>query len=153
MSLKRWKTQPKSRILGRGRGETKPPKLRFSPGQFFRQIKKIRDGYEVGQLYCLMWVYRLEENPSVWLHVLEERKNLKNPGTPLSIMCDAVMASRGESQRPMSDRVMWQPLFHGWDLPDQNDYLHGSRILMNTKEMLNYFELVSDGEVVDCRTK
>jgi hypothetical protein len=53
---------------------TKPPKLRFQAGTFFRIS---------GQLYELIYSFRLEDTPHEWLHYLEERKDPSDSGDAL----------------------------------------------------------------------
>jgi hypothetical protein len=50
---------------------TKPPKLRFQAGTFFKLD---------GQLYELMYSFRIEDDPHEWHHHLEERNDLSDSG-------------------------------------------------------------------------
>jgi hypothetical protein len=144
MALKgsHWQHGARTQIMGRTKGATKPPKLRFRPGQFFRLKRSRGPGYEVGQLYCCVWIYRTVEEPNIWKFVLEERKGLSSPSTTLSTMCAAVAG-----EVPFEERIKWQPIYRheAMDL-DPRDYCHGDRTLALTKDLLNDYDLVSDGE-------
>jgi len=148
MALKtsHWQHKARTQIMERNHGASKPPKLRFRPGQFFRLKKSRGPGYEVGQLYCIVWIYRLVAEPNIWKFVLEERSSLHPPGTELSVMCLEI-----SGEVPFDERIKWQPVFPN-DSPagriDPRDYCHGDRALATTQQLLNDYELLSDGEIL-----
>lgn len=120
---------------------SKPPKLRFRPGQFFRLKKARRAGEEVGQLFCLVWVYRLTSEPSIWRHELEERKDCNDPSTPLSVHCEAIV---GHISSDAKERIKWETVRQHPGNWDKRDYMHGSRTTAMVKDLLNDYELVTE---------
>jgi len=118
---------------------SKPPKLRFRPGQFFRLKETIAPGKEKGQLYCVVQVYRTTDSPHVWLFSLEERSLVGHVSTAMSAMCEAVVG--GFLSPDSSERITWQPV-RGGMLPSMGDrdYGHGDRIIATNQEMLGKFE-------------
>ena len=139
MALKgsHWDHKARSQIMGRTKGASKPPKLRFRPGEFVREKK-------TGQLFCIIFAYRLVDEPSIWRFKLEEREDLGDPSTFLSLYC-AEMAG----EIPMNERIKWQPVYLGDVMQiDPRDYCHGDRETATTKRLLNDFEVVSSGEVL-----
>lgn len=54
----------------------KPPKLRFRPGQFFRNRRD-------GELFCVVVAYLRVNSPGIWLFVLESRKDCSDPSSEL----------------------------------------------------------------------
>ena len=118
----------------------KAPKLRFAPGNFFRK----ESGKDKG-LWCCVFVYRTENEPNVWVYVLEERTNLKRPDTMLSVACE-MLAGRVES----NERVLYRPLKSGEDYHDfvhRTDYVHGDRINVVASRLYREFTHISSGEV------
>lgn len=123
----------------------KAPKMRFKIGQFLRCTKA--DNFcRKGELWCIILAYRLREKPNEWLYLLEVRRDLNNPETPLSQAC---YAQAGE---PNPNRVIYEPLHSSLDLHGKhgalyNDYCFGDRASRTTKQLLNNFQLVSSGEI------
>lgn len=114
----------------------KPPKLRFQPGMFVR----LR-----GQLYEIMYAYRLRDEPQEWRFSLEERMRLSSkPTDALGKMINAMGAG---STTP---RIVYEP-FRSWmdaslyfsDIP-----LHGNRWCVGNKLMVQEAEVISSGEVL-----
>jgi len=119
----------------RGRQFFKAPKLRFKPGWFVRENKS-------GQLYCILLAYRYKEDDANWIFILEERKNLGNPQTTLSKLCEAAGGTSEVS------RIIWEPLHRGDALSlASNIYGHGDRCHVPNKKLINDFEVISHGEV------
>lgn len=115
----------------------KPPKLRAKLGEFYRDKE--------GKLYCVVRAFRLKKNPHVWIYTLEERKDLSNPVTPLSIMCEAVVGRKLESLY-----IVWDPCDEAEAIRlHHDDYIHGDRQCVDNKRLLNEFKLVSSGIVDD----
>ena len=126
---------------GGANSNPKAPRLRFKPGEFFRNRKS-------GQLYCAIYVYRLMREPNIWLFYLEERNDFSPPGTMASLMCrmlgaqvrveanQSVVYQPFRSERDVSMHFM--PLF----------YAHGDAQIATSKMLLNEFDLVSSGEIL-----
>jgi len=55
----------------------KAPKLRFRPGELYREKK-------TGALYCVIFAYLSAEEPTLWRALLEERKDLAAPDSVYS---------------------------------------------------------------------
>lgn len=113
----------------------KPPKLRFRPGQYIR--------YK-GQLYELMFAYRLKENPREWIFCLEERRNLS--GRPKDLIA-AVAESMGLGDS--TPRVVYDIFHDGYqvfeffiDIPG-----NGDRTNVRNKDLLRHGEVISSGTV------
>ena len=128
-----WDHRASSQIFGRTRGSTKPPKLRFWPGQFMREKS-------TGQLYCIMWAYRTVEDPHTWLFQLEERQDLDDPSTMISTHVEREVGGFKEN----NERIKWQPV-HRNDMMmmGAQDYYHGDRTTITNKSMLNDFEMAT----------
>ena len=111
-------------------GMRKAPKVRYRPGTMLKDEK--------GQLWCCLQVYRLIENPTVWIYHLEERKTMWDPSTPMSDWC--------EKQSPGEDvSVIMTPLRSWLDaLQKDNSYAHGDRTCLTAHEMRN-FQVMSSG--------
>lgn len=117
----------------------KPPKRRFSPGQFV---------WVENKMWEIICAYRLAHNPSEWLYCLEERQGLRTtePDDPRG---QALVAIGAGSQTP---RVVYE-LFHSEsqahtyfaDIPS-----NGSQKVFTNKMLLQRkAEVRSSGEVLD----
>ena len=114
----------------------KPPKLRWKPGSFVK--------YK-GHLYEVMYAYRVQAEPQEWRFSLEERKTLSSK--PADFIGQALDALGAGSTTP---RIVYE-LFRDWmsahqffaDIP-----LHGDRLEVTNKALLQNGELVSSGEVL-----
>lgn len=113
----------------------KPPKLRFRPGQYI-QYK--------GQLYELMFAYRLKEDPHEWIYCLEERRSLS--GRPKDTIA-AVSASLGCGDG--TPRIVYDIFHDGYqvfeffiDIPG-----NGDRNNVRNKDLLQHGEVISSGTV------
>jgi len=114
----------------------KAPKLRGKLGEFY--VDK-RDG----QLYCVVFIYRHRKEPNIWLYTLEERNNLNEPNTQLSVLCENIAGRISDSER-----ILWEPLGDFETPSHPQDYAHGNRLTVTSKRLINDFELVSSGEIV-----
>lgn len=114
--------------------KSKPPKLRFKPGQFFRN----KD-----QLYCCLLAFRTVDDPSTWKFILEERHDLSNPSTVWSTICETM-----GKYKSVANRVHYPPIKDSYSAYELiiNDYAHGDREVVTNKTLMTY-ELVSSGEV------
>jgi hypothetical protein len=65
---------------------TRPPKIRFPPGTFVRLWD------EPDRLWEVVWLYRMREEPNVWLHVLKVATHFETS------------IARGEA------RIIWSPV-------------------------------------------
>ena len=125
----------------------KPPKLRARPGEIYKKKGRRKKTDKDHPFWCVKFAFRLRDDPSVWLFVMEERASLEPPDTPLSILCNRVDRSEGR-QAPKPVEV--KPFRSGYDAMhhfSEGDYAHGDRITITTQELLNQFELVSSGTV------
>jgi len=114
----------------------KPPKLRYRPGQFFKHNK-------TNQLYCCLFAFRLKDTPHIWYFLLEERINMGDPSTPLSIMC-----ALSSVDTHWENRIQYQPFDSEYDAcVFLRDYAYGDRWSVSNQNLINNFELVSSGEV------
>lgn len=118
---------------------SKPPKLRFQIGAFV-QYK--------GQLYEIMFAYRLRDDPHEWLYELEERKNL----TPNDLQQDPIhRLALGLGAGKTTPRVVYE-LFRSqqdaitffWDVPSAGD-----RMAVRNKNLLQHGTIVSSGAILD----
>ena len=71
----------------------KPPKLNFNPGDFI--------SFE-GGLHEVIYIFRLQSDPSEWIYCLEWRSSLNPTGRPLDNLV-AAMGAGSETPRIVSD--------------------------------------------------
>jgi len=127
-----WLHKAQSQIFGKTKGCSKPPKLRFRPGEYVRSK-------EDNQLYEIMWCFRFVDDPSVWVFTLEERRFVGDCPNPNFVrLCENLSNSDVPKN---SDRILWQPIYRNTNF-DANDYFHGDRVAVINKKMLNKFERV-----------
>jgi hypothetical protein len=107
-----------TRVLPAG----KPPKMRFQPGSFVT-FK--------GQLYEVLYAFRLKTAPNEWHYALGERSGLKSRYT-----------------MDLSERIVYQ-LFHSWYEATCHFMwaTNESTLSASTKSLLQHGSLVSSGEV------
>ncbi len=118
---------------------SKPPKLKFKPGQFVRNNK-------TKELFCIRIAYRMVAEPNVWRFELEERADFAKPVTSTSALCEALTSGN------MRDcPVIMEPLRSDMDLcghPQTRDLYHfGDAIRVRNQTLLNDYTVVSSGEV------
>ena len=121
-------------------------KIRFQPGDLVRKKKGNMRWPEPGTLLCVIAVYRTKDSPNIWNYLLEERKELGSPETPLSQIIERLTDGASEN---FSDRIFHEPVWSVGDIPSHNWYAHGDQYTATTKEMLNEFQLVSSGEIIE----
>jgi len=121
----------------------KPPKLRFHPGEYFKEKK-------TDNIYVCVFAFRLEDDPSIWYFNLEERTDFKEPVTSMSQICSAISPSI-----QWKDRIQYKPFRNSLDtFGFCNDYHHGDGLIaVSTKRMLNDFIKISSGEIIDMPLK
>jgi len=115
----------------------KPPKLRFKPGWFIR--------YK-GQLYEIIYAYRLVGQPHEWFFSIEERSSLRTPDSLMSVYCDKEMPPP-----PLSERVFYDLFLNGGEAFYEfaNIYVHADRDTVSNQQLLTHGEVVSECEVDD----
>jgi hypothetical protein len=115
----------------------KPPKLRFQAGTIFRLD---------GQLYELMYSYRIEDVPQEWHHYLEERKDLLDVGDKIHHL---LLALGCGSKTPRVSYDVFRDTYAAWqffaDIPRQAD---GRSV---TNKTLLRAEVVSSGLVTSTK--
>lgn len=112
----------------------KIPKIRFKIGQIFREKR-------TNQLYSIRQIFRLKEEPNVWLHILEERKSVENPDNEMSLMC--------EKSTGKGDQVIIEPVRDYLSAAQRyTGYLHGDSICKNVSQLLHEFILISSGDIL-----
>ena len=113
----------------------KPPKLRFQPGSFARLD---------GQLYEIMYAFRIETNPHEWYYALEERFSLTS--TPdLTAKALAALGAGATTPRVTYDlfKSSYDAHIFFFDIP-----INADRITVSNKEMIRRATVVSSGEVL-----
>ena len=131
-----WLKDYDPRQLPKSTQSFKAPKLRGKPGEFYRDKRD-------GQLYCVVFIYRHRSEPNIWLYNLEERNNLNEPNTQLSVLCENIAGRISDNER-----ILWEPLRDG-EIPwHTQDYAHGNRLTITSKRLINDFELISSGEIM-----
>lgn len=108
----------------------KPPKRRFSPGQFVLYQKIV---WEI--IYC----YRTKDEPNIWKFCLEESRDKDKTSIFLDRTCGLL------TPRIMVDcfRDSLEASSYFADIPANGDRLH-----VRTKELLNKAVLLSSGEIL-----
>lgn len=113
--------------------QDKPPKLKFKPGTFLENKK--------GELFEILYCYRVRDKPHEWLFCLEDRSGLINPKTPLSTLCSMLSPeTRG--------RIEYRLFRSSMDASSEigsNIYAHGDRVCVSNKTLLNDYKVVSSG--------
>lgn len=114
---------------------SKPPKLRFRPGQIVRYKN---------ELYEVMYAYRVRETPHEWFYSLEERKGLSEN---LDAIGQFLQAAGCGATTPRLVYEMFRD--HGdaskffFDIP-----LNGGRTTVPNKMLIQHATLISDGLLV-----
>lgn len=114
---------------------------RFKVGNFFQG--KAKSGHE--GLWCILAIYRTAREPNIWRFILERRKNLNDPKTPLSEDIHRTHPPRYETvwMEPVRDgSVVSTAMMRG------NAYAHGDWCHVTTQQMLNEFKFVAEEEEV-----
>lgn len=126
-------------LVDRGRTSVlhggKPPKLRFRPGQYVEFD---------GQLYEVMYAYRLKENPHEWIFCLEERKDLSGSMDEIGQIAESLGCGS------LTPKIVYD-LFHSWaqaaefffDIP-----ANGDRANVTNKSLLQRGRLISSGAIL-----
>jgi hypothetical protein len=114
----------------------KPPKLRFQPGMFVQLD---------GQLYEILYAYRVRANSQEWQYCLEERRGLSS--APRDAIGAALVALGCGERTP---RIVYEVFRDGYDamqffadIPADADRMHASN-----KTLLQRGKVVSSGEVL-----
>jgi hypothetical protein len=124
-------------MMYRGLKNVKPPKLRFKPGMFVREKN-------TSELYCIRVIYRLANNPHEWCYYLEERKDLGDPSTPLSVLCQRI-AGYGMN----GCLLHYPPVRDVSEVPgERNLYRYGdAKSDVPNQKLLNDYTVISSGEL------
>lgn len=110
----------------------KPPKLRFRPGQFFRN--------KSGELLCIVFAYLRVETPGIWHFVLESRKDTGDPSSELSRALEAY--SLGSTK--VDSKICYRPLRLGEiDSFTSQGYAFGDREHATTQQLLRDYKEIS----------
>jgi hypothetical protein len=116
----------------------KAPKLRFHPGEFYREKK-------TGALYCVIFAYLSAEEPTIWRALLEERKELVSPESLYSAGLEELAGFRDV---PRVSYLLWdRRLSPSMYLYALGRCSHGDEMSRSTPELLQDFVLVSSGEI------
>lgn len=103
---------------------------RFQVGSFVKRRKE-------DQIYCVYNAFRREDMPNEWQYTLEERKDMGDPSTPMSLACEAALG------RPMKrhGEIIWEPLtrYSQGLRVDETDYGFGNRIIETNRTLLNNY--------------
>lgn len=130
-----------NRLSGKGTSKTpKAPTLRFRPSWFLREKK-------TGQLYCIIFAYRVVQEPHVWHFYLEERRDFSPPDTTLSFGCELL---GGQVRVASNQSVAYEPFrSHNYALYHFSPmfYKHANGRMTSNKTLLNDFEIASSGEI------
>lgn len=120
-------------------GLGKAPKLRFQAGSFV-QDKRTKE------ILCIRVIYRTKDDPTVWKFVLEYREDLKPHGTHNHL--DALIVANCEGAD--SSVVIKELLRTGMEWHEQYpNMLMNSCVHVTNKTLLNYYKVISSGEVVE----
>lgn len=120
-------------------------KIRFEIGNFVRKNKFDMHGFRTGDLFCIVCIYRLRESPNIWRYVLESRKDMNNPRTPMSQAIEMMTLGRSGD---WSNRIRHEPLQRGLDAWDSMWYAYGDHFHVTTQDLLNGFKIVSSGDIL-----
>jgi hypothetical protein len=111
----------------------KPPKLRFRPGMFVE---------DHGQLYEILYAYRLRKDPHTWLFCLEERSNLEGKLDAIGTFLERMGAGKH------TPRIVYELFADDYaafeffaDIP-----AHGDQVTKSNQDMLK-MRVVSSGQV------
>jgi hypothetical protein len=111
--------------------------MRYNIGQFLTDRR--------GSLWCIVLAFRMAGEPSEWVYTLEARKNLSNPATTLSALCERVTGGA------IGDRIIWTPITGRYDPAYEqataNDYMHGDHVSVSNKRLIRDYTVVASGEI------
>jgi hypothetical protein len=115
----------------------KPPKLRFRPGVFIR-LK--------GQLYEVMYCYRIADNPQEWRYSLETRGTLSSE--PVD---DIGKLAKAMGLGATTPRIVYEVFRSSHDASSffMEIPMNGDRCDVGNQSMLRYGEVISSGEVLE----
>lgn len=112
----------------------KPPKRRWQPGQLVELE---------GELYIIVYCYRLQEDPREWVYCLEERESVEHKPDALLDALENVLGCGSMTPRISYDLFRnWQDAFQFFaDIPRRGDSRH-----VRNKQMVKA-RLVSSGVI------
>lgn len=105
---------------------TKAPKIRFRPGDWFEFD---------GELWEIIYIFRLKERPGEWLHELESRE-MESPDRTLISLAVLALGAGKDTPRIVYNEFQssMDASDYFWDIPG----LGSSRICRSTEELLKF---------------